>query len=72
MANLCQQCYNENLVAKGAAPLKNWQCEASWKTMESADERMWEYFTSERAKAKKFMKDAEKRKTGRDTRPMAT
>ena len=24
-ATLCQQCYNKNLVAKGAAPMKNWQ-----------------------------------------------
>ena len=23
--NLCQQCYNESLTAKGLAPLKNWQ-----------------------------------------------
>ena len=27
-ANLCQQCYNERLTAKGLAPLKNWQWKA--------------------------------------------
>ena len=33
---------------------------------------MWENFSLERVKAKKFLKDAEKRKAGRGTRPMAT
>ena len=27
-ANLCQQCCNETLTAKGLAPLKNWQWKA--------------------------------------------
>ena len=81
--NLCKQCYNESLAAKGLAPLKNWQ----WKAVvekkahrgrprrilgkDQHTQVMWEYFSLERVKAKTFMKDAEKRQ-GRDTRPMAT
>ena len=33
---------------------------------------MWEYFSLERARAKKFLRDDEEGKAGRDTRPMAT
>ena len=45
-----------------------------WKVLgkDQLAQGMLEYFCLERAKAKKFLKDAEKEKTGRDTRPMAT
>ena len=73
-ANLCQQCYNDDLMAKGAALLKNWQWKAVvekkarrgrlWRMLEKDQyiHGMWEYFSFERAKAKTFMKDAEKEK----------
>ena len=79
--NLCQQCYNENLVAQSLAPLKNCQWKAVvekkahrgrlWRMLgqDQYIQGMWEYFFLERARAKKFMKDAQTRKTGRDTRP---
>ena len=70
--NLCQQCYNERLTAQGQAPLKSWQWKAVveqkahrgrlWKMLgkDQFIQGMWEYFSLERAKAKKFLKDAEK------------
>ena len=69
--NLCQQCYNERLTA---APLKSWQWRAVveqkahrgrlWKMFGKDQylQGMWKYFSLERAKAKKFLKDAEKEK----------
>ena len=63
--NLCQQCYNERLTAKGLQPLKSWQWKAVvekkahrgrlW-TMLGDDQftqGMWEYFCLERVKVKK-------------------
>ena len=71
MANLCQQCYNKNLMAKAEAPLTNWQWKAvmeekahrgrQWRMLGKDQlQGMWEYFTLERLKAKRLMKEAEK------------
>ena len=81
--NLCHQCWNVRLTAQGQAPLKSWQWKAVveqkahrgrlWKMLGKDEfiQGMWEYFPLERAKAKQFLKDAEK-EVGRDTRRMAT
>ena len=72
--NLCQQCYNERLTAQGLEPLNSWQWKAVaekkahrgrlWRMMEKDQfiQRMWEYFSLARAKAKKFLRNAEKEK----------
>ena len=83
-ANLCEQCYNESLTAKGLAPLKNWQWKAvvekkahrgrPWGRVGKDQflQGMWEYFSRERVKAKMVYEGCRDRKAGRDTRPMAT
>ena len=67
-ANLCQRCYNKNMMAKGDAPLTKLQwyaVSASWQAMDNAGkdqniQGMWEYFSFERLKAEEFVKEAEK------------
>ena len=71
-ANLCPQCCNGSLTAKGLAPLKNWHWKEVvekkahrgrlWRMLgkDQLKQRMWEYLSIERLKAKKFVKDAEK------------
>ena len=73
-ANLCQQCCNKNLMAKGQAPLTKWLWYAVvekmahrgrlWRTLgkDQYKQGMWEYFSFERLEAKRFMKEAEKEK----------
>ena len=73
-ANRCHQFYNESLTAKGLAHLKNWQWKAVvekkahrgrlWRMLVNDQfiQGKWEYFSLERVKAKKFMKDAERDK----------
>ena len=82
--NLCEQCYNESLTAKGLAPLKNWQCEAVvekkahrgrlWRMLGKDQflQGMWEYFSLRKSESKKVYEGCRERKAGRDTRPMAT
>ena len=72
--NLCQQCYNERLTAQDQAPLKSWQWKAVvekkahrsrlWKMLgkDQVFQGMWECFSLERRKRKKFLWDAEKEK----------
>ena len=68
---LCQQCYKEQFVQQGKPRLKLWQMERSrgedkshqgtiWKVMrnEQFKRGMWEYFTLERAEARKILADA--------------
>ena len=73
-ANLCQQCYNKKLMAKGSAPLTKWHWKAVvekkahrgrlWRMLgkDQYIQGMSEYFSFERVKSKKFMKEAEKEK----------
>ena len=73
-ANLCQQCYNKKLIAKGYAIVEKKAHRGRLRRMLGKDQYiqgMWEYFLV-RLKAQKFREDAEKGKAGRDTRPMAT
>ena len=70
--NLCQQYYNESLTAKGLTPLKHWKAVVEkkahrgrlWRMLgkDQCIQGMWEYFSHETAKAKTFLKDAEKEK----------
>ena len=72
--NLCQQCYSKSLTAKGLAPFEELAVEGSrgkkahrgrlWRThgKDQYIQGMWEYFSLERVKAKKLLKDAEKEK----------
>ena len=64
--NLCQKCFNKHLQAKGEEPLTNvkWRQVVEkkanrgrmWKMMgkEPYQRGMWEHFSSERSRAKKF------------------
>ena len=82
-ANLFQQCYKKNLIAGGDAPLtkRQWYAVVEkkahrgrlWRILEKDQyiQGMWKYFSFERSKAKKFMKEAEK-EAGRETGPMST
>ena len=70
--NLCQQCYNKSLVARGEKPLKKWQ----WYEMveqKAPRGRLWrmlgkdqytremcEYYCRERLRVKELREDAEK------------
>ena len=70
--NLCQQCYNKFLVARGDKPLTKWQWyefvekEAHrgrlWRMLgkDQYIREMWEYYCSERSRVKKVREDAEK------------
>ena len=73
-ANQSQQRHNDSLTAQGLAPLKSWQWKAvvekkacrgrRWRMLRKDQflQGLWEYFSIERLKAKKFLKDAEKEK----------
>ena len=67
--NLCQQCYNEQMVQQGKPRLNSWQRRAvvekkalgrMWKIIgnEQFLNGMWEYFTLKRAEAKRIREDA--------------
>ena len=74
-ANLCQQCYNESMTAKGLASVKNWQWKAvvekkahrgRLKRMLGKDQFLqgwWEYVSLDRVKGKRELKDAERGKS---------
>ena len=81
--NLSQQCHNETLTTEaGAVEVlavegSGGTESASWQIVEHVGKGTSLYkecgsISLERAKAKKFLKDAEKEKAGRDTRLMAT
>ena len=82
--NLCQKCFNKHLQAKGEEPLTNvkWR-EVVVKRRRIVEEcgkmigkepylrGVWEHFSCERSKAKKFRELADEEKTGRKTRSVA-
>ena len=50
--NLCQQCYNESLVARGDKPLTKWQWYTFVEKTEQNIREMWEYCCHERDRVK--------------------
>ena len=70
--NLCQKCFNKHLQAKGEKQLSNvqsiqWKGGVSWKNVKMMEKEpylrgMWEHFSCERSRAKKFRQLADEEK----------
>ena len=82
--NLCQQCSNKMLVARGDKPLEKWQWYEVvekkthrgrlWRMLgkDQYVQEMWEYYSWDGLKSNEVSRGGRERKAGRDTRPMAT